>query len=436
MIRKIPSVYFFIVLILALSASFSARAETVNVDASRLIPRAEVFFSPRAGSFVEGSTFDVPIIVNTKGTSINGVEVRVNFDKDKLSIVQATGGTSVVGVWVEPPSYDNTKGTANYVGVMPGGIKTDSGLIGTITFKAKNTGAAIVSLNYNSKIFLNDGLGTEAAVDLGRSGYTIIPKAPEGVKIYSETHPSQGDWYRNRSPVISWEKGEGVKSFSYILDSRPDTIPDNETETRETTLSFEDLDDGLWYFHIKANKGVVWGTTGTFLIRIDSAPPADFRPQINYLLSATVLAERALVSFFTTDNLSGVDHYEVGVIDKSQPITISPIFVQTESPFQVPLTEGGRPHVIIRAFDEAGNIREVSTNVGRPFFVIKFIKDYLFYILFSIVFIGFATLAIRYFLAHHIVRNFRRFVKLLKREEQIEEKRDSEASTPGDDVPK
>ena len=39
---------------------------------------------------------------------------------------------SIIGVWVEPPAYDNSRGTV--IGVIPNGITTSSGLIGTILF--------------------------------------------------------------------------------------------------------------------------------------------------------------------------------------------------------------------------------------------------------------------------------------------------------------
>ncbi len=410
--------------ILFLIFSFSplfVYAGVVNVDASKLLSHTEVTFSPRSGSFVEGSTFQVPIFVNTKGQSINGIEVRVNFDKDKLFIVNPTGGTSIIGVWVEPPGFDNTRGIASYVGVVPNGITTEAGLVGTITFRAKARGQAVVSVASNSKILLNDGLGTQTIVYQGRAEYSILGKAPEGVVVFSETHPIQENWYNNNSPVLSWVKDLGVAGFSYVLDNKPNTIPDNEIMTEETTKTFEKLSDGLWYFHIKANKGGIWGTTGHFLVRIDTAPPAEFTPETNYLVAAAVLAERTLVSFFTTDNLSGIDHYEVGVIDKNQPPTESPVFIQGESPFQVPLTPNGKLQVIVRAIDKAGNVRDESIDVQVPFFITKFVKDYLIYILLGIIFLGLILLILHYLVGHHIIRSIRRFRELLNSEE-VEEK--------------
>ncbi len=410
----------FFLFLMAFFVGIKANAQSINVDASKLLARVEISLSPRSGSFIEGSTFQVPILLNTKNRSINGIEVRINFDSNKLMIINPTGGTSIIGVWTEPPKYDNKRGLASYVGVVPGGIVTESGLIGTITFKALASGNASVSVNSSSRILLNDGLGTDAQVGFGRADYNILIKAPEGVQIYSETHPIQYNWYNNNSPVLSWVKDQGVNEFSYILDNKPNTIPDNETDTITTTQSFENLNDGLWYFHIKANKNGAWGTTGHFLIRIDTAPPAEFKPEVNFLTANVIDAERTLVSFFTTDNLSGVDHYEVGIIDKTQPTTESPVFQQAESPFQVPLTPEGKLQVIVRAIDKAGNIRDESIDVRTPIAISKFINDYLIYILIGIILLGLIMLIIHYMIGHHIIRALNSFRQVLKREEKGE----------------
>ena len=420
MIVQIKKKLFLIILLSFFATPFLMYAQTVNVDASKLLAHTEVSLSPRSGSFVEGSTFQVPILLNTRGRNINGIEVRVNFNKDKLSIVNPTGGTSIIGVWVEPPGYDNTRGTASYVGVVPNGITTQSGLIGTITFKAKAPGNAVVSISSNSNILLNDGLGTKTQVDLGRAEYTILTKAPEGVQIFSETHPIQSDWYNNNTPVVSWIKDSSVSGFSFELDNKPNTIPDNKVDEEGTTKIFNALSDGLWYFHIKASKGGIWGTTGHFLMRIDTAPPAEFTPETNYLVAAVVAAERTLVSFFTTDNLSGIDHYEVGIIDKMGPLTESPVFVQAESPFQVPLNAGGKLEVIVRAIDKAGNVRDESVDVKMPFVITRFIEDYLVYILIAIILLGFVMLILHYLVGHHIIC-YISHIKQILRKEKIEE---------------
>jgi hypothetical protein len=393
-------------------------AQNINVDANNLLPVVSLFFSPSSGSFLENSTFEVPIIIDTKGHIINGVDIRINFDKDKLSVAGPSAKTSIVGVWVEPPFYDNTKGLIKYVGVIPEGISTSSGVIGSIIFKSKDIGKAKVAFDPNSKVLLNDGLGTEAKIDFGRGEYTVAPKIPEGVKVYSETHPLQSNWYPNNTPVLSWDKDDSVSGYSYILDNKPNTIPDNTLDTSETIISFENLKDGLWYFHIKANKNNLWGQAGHFLIRIDSTPPAEFRPELNYLVANTAMVDKALISFYTTENLSGISHYVVGVISKSDPITVSPVFIQTESPFQIPLVEEKHSHAIVRALDKAGNIREASVDIESPAFFANFIKKYSLPIALSLVFLAIILFILEYFLHHHIIRHLKRAMAFFREDQK------------------
>jgi hypothetical protein len=425
MTRRLSFVYSFL-FSLALLFPSVVFAASVTVDASTLVPNVAVSFSPRSGSFEEGSTFQVPIVLDTNGTSINGIEVRLNFDSDRLAIVQASTGQSIVGVWVEPPTYDNTRGTASYVGVIPNGIVTDSGVIGTITFRAKSAGRAVVSVRSDSNILLNDGLGSPATLEKGRAEYVLIPKAPNGASVYSETHPSQSSWYNNNSPVISWETEAGVTGFSYVLDNKPNTIPGNTVSDTGTTKGYENLADGLWYFHIKAFKNGVWGGTTHFLVRIDTTPPARFKPQVNYVVAAVVLVNRTLVSFFTSDNLSGVDHYEVGVIDKSSAPTESPVFVDAESPFQVPSASVSGVTVIVRAIDKAGNVRDESIDVRPPNAIAQFLESYLVWILLLVLALIVLFFGGRYIFGHHVFENMIRALQLVRREEVKEELKEIE----------
>lgn len=395
----------------------------INYDASKLLQKVEVSVSPKSGTFVEGSTFEVPIILNTRSVNINGIEVRVNYDKNKLSIVKPSGGTSIIGVWVEPPSFDNNRGIASYVGVIPNGITTSSGIIGTITFKVIGTGRATVGISTNSKILLNDGIGTPLQLDMGRADYNLIPKPPEGLTVYSETHPYSSEWYNNNSLVLSWEITDDFEGFSYVLDNKPSTIPPNEITSKDNLVSFENLSDGLWYFHIRPYKKGIWGNVSHFLVRIDTTPPAEFTPEINYVLASPVFIDRALISFFTTDNLSGISHYEVGVIDKSEATTESPVFIQTESPFQLSNISKKGAVVIVRAFDKAGNIRDTSIEVKIPNNIIKLLQENTTYILLFMIMIGFIGLILHYLISHHIIRKIRKIFAIIKKEE---EKEDSE----------
>ncbi|MFA6338945.1 MAG: cohesin domain-containing protein [Candidatus Paceibacterota bacterium] len=319
-------------------------------------------FSPKTETVIAGSTFEVAVILDTRGSSVNAVELNIKFPVDKLEMISPSTGKSFISLWSEPPSYSNVNGTAKFAGGVPNGIVTESGLIITLTFKAKATGQAIIEVTPESKALANDGLGTNILSARGRGTFTITPKPPEGVRVFSDTHSFQDKWYNNNNPIISWEKPDGVEDFSYELDDRPFTIPDNNPETTGTVKAYQDVSDGIKYFHVKARKEGMWGSTTHFMIHIDTTPPAEFTPKVEILTAAVI--QRALISFFTTDALSGIDHYEVGVIDKEKAPTESPAFIEVQSPYQISSFSANSSRVIVRAIDRAGNVRDESTDVN------------------------------------------------------------------------
>ncbi|MCK9351272.1 MAG: hypothetical protein WCT49_04470 [Candidatus Paceibacterota bacterium] len=389
-----------------LTAVFPAAvfSESGRIDPATLVPKVIASVSPRAGSFSENSTFEVPILLNTQGARVSRIELRINFDQDKLAIVRQSNGISIIGSWIETPRYDNAKGSASYIGTIPGGINTEAGLIVDITFRALRSGKARVSIDKSSAVFLADGLETEASLDRIDAEYVILRGEQEGTRVVSETHPDQNAWYNNPSPTLSWYASENSEGFNYVFDSKPDTIPSNTIKTKDTAVTFENVSDGLRYFHIKEKKGGIWSGVSHFLIRIDTVPPRRFEPEISSYLALAVFTERALISFHTADNLSGVDHYEVGVIDKDQPETELPAFMRSESPFLVPLKNGADLRVIVRAIDRAGNVRDASIGVRQTNIVSGYVKEHLTAILFGIIFFGFAAFIFHWLFSHRMLR--------------------------------
>jgi len=386
---------------------------SISIDASTLLQKANLFLSPRTATIIDGATIQIPVFVNTEGRSINTVSLSVNFDPTKLTLINPSNSNSIIGIWVDPPTYSNTKGTLELSGVIPNGITTDSGLITTMTFRAINIGETNIVISDASRVLANDGQGSEVGLQLDRGTYTILPTSPAGPAVFSETHPFQGTWYNNNSPVLAWNKDPGVTNFSFLLDNKPFTVPDNQMDATDTVISYPNLPDGLWYFHIKAEKQGIWGGTTNFVIRVDTTPPADFTPQVQTVTSAS--GTQALISFFTTDALSGIDHYEVGVIDSTKSPNTSPVFIQTESPYQLPLAPFEHAHVTVRAFDTAGNIKDETVDIASPSTTISFLEQNWLVILLVLFLIG------DYLFGHRIISRVKRILKTTKAEEMLYE---------------
>ncbi|HNW71653.1 MAG TPA: cohesin domain-containing protein [Candidatus Paceibacterota bacterium] len=151
----------------------------VNLDGPSLVPKSEIFMIPEQDTSILGSTFSIPIYINTKGYDVNAIGLKISFDPSKIAVVKPFTGKSIFGIWVEPPNYDNIKGTASLVGVIPNGIVTEKGLIGTITFKSLAIGETNIIINDYTSANLNDGFGTNIKLTLGKVSYKIIPKPIE-----------------------------------------------------------------------------------------------------------------------------------------------------------------------------------------------------------------------------------------------------------------
>ena len=323
-----------------------------------------MYLSPNSGTFFIGSTFDVSVFVNTGGEDVNAVEANLKFDPRKIQVASPTAGKSFIGIWVAQPTFSNTTGEMSFVGVVPfPGINTSSGLVSTITFRAISPGETSVLFQDDSKILRNDSKGTDILTSKSRGVYTILVPPPEGPRVFSSTHPDTNKWYKNNNPTFSWEKEDGITDFSYSFDQDPTGVPDSTSEGNQTSVSFSEVKDGIWYFHVKAKKAGVWGGTSHYLINIDNTPPAVFSPTVEP--SPKTAEKQPLIFFSTTDALSGLDHYQLKYIDitSEREEETSVFFVEVDSAYKLPPLEIGKYLVVVRAYDKAGSYREGTVKI-------------------------------------------------------------------------
>lgn len=328
---------------------------------------ASLYLSPASGTFLVGSTFNVSIFVNTGDNHINTMSIDLKFDPNKLQVASPTAGKSFISIWAAPPSFSNTEGLISFKGGIPSpGINTSSGLISTVTFRAAAPGRTAIKILESSEAYLNDGAGSIVPVSTSQGIYEITIPPPEGPMVQSSTHPDPNKWYKNSNPVFAWDKEEGVTDFSYSLDQIPDSAPDNISEGGSATISYSDLKDGIWYFHIKAKKAGLWGGISHYFVQIDNSPPADFVLKIDPALRIPdTTTKNPTLSFLTTDSVSGLSHYEIKIVNLSQVEHSGEggFFMEAGSPYRVPTDQPGEYEIVVRAYDWAGNYREVSKKI-------------------------------------------------------------------------
>ncbi len=327
---------------------------------------AVMSLSPSGGTFIVGSTFTVSVLLNTEGESVNTIGTTISFPADKLQLVSPSTGNSIISLWTSLPQVDNLRGTVTLQGGIPGGIKVSNGVITTLTFRVKSVGTAVVKFTDKSKVLLNDGQGSDALKQTTNGVYILMLPPPAGPQVVSETHPDQSRWYSNPTLALLWSPDAVVEGYSYIINSEPVDIPDDISEGNKTSLTYRKLGDGVHYFHIKALKDGNWGGTTHFAVKVDTIAPAGF--PIEVIPNARTTRKQPIVQFSTTDNLSGIDHYELKVVpllvkaaageSATGPGTTQPIFIDMVSPYVLPELQLGKYDIIVRVYDNAGNFQE------------------------------------------------------------------------------
>lgn len=327
---------------------------------------ASLYLRPSSGTYAVGSTFEVGIYMNTGGQNANAVKVDLQFPPDKLQVVSPNLGKSIVAFWVIQPTFSNSQGTISFQGgVPPPGINTSDGYISSIIFRVVNVGPASISIKDTSRVLLADGKGTDILGSRSDAIFSLKLPAPAGPIVVAPKHEDPNKWYQENDVEFLWEMPKGATSVSYVLNDDALGIPDDISEGNKTSVVYKGLASGIHYFHIKAfNADSGWGGTTHYSVNLDNVSPADFNIQISP--SETTSTKRPTIIFDTTDAASGLSHFAIKVIkvsgvpgtpDKNSQAT--PFFVEATSPFVSPELDFGTYDVVVRAYDVAGNYREV-----------------------------------------------------------------------------
>ena len=333
----------FLALLLFFLLPFQARAASLSV-------------TPASGTFTVGSTFTVAVVVDTDGKPINTFEIFLRFPADRLQIVSPATGESIASVWVGQPRFDNRNGTIELRGGIPGGITTGRGVIANIQFRAKSVGDVFVRIGENSRVLANDGSATDILQDTNGAAYRIVLPPPAGPLVTSPTHPDQDRWYTEQQVTFSWGDEPNASGYSYVLSQNPIDAPDNISEGPRTNVAYAEVASGEWYFHIKALRDGIWGGVTHFAAHIDREPPAEF--QVEIISGMWTTQTQPVVQFFSTDALSGLDHFEIKIVPLDGELDPnSLLFVEATSPHISPPLDVGTYDIIVRAYDKSGNYR-------------------------------------------------------------------------------
>ncbi len=328
---------------------------------------ATLSVSPGTGVYTSNSTFTVRVAVNTSGKSINAAEGTLSFNPSELSVVSVTRSGSIFNLWVAEPSFSNSAGTISFSGGLPSGYTGGSGNIMSVTFKAKGSGASKVSFS-SASVLANDGAGTNVLTSMNGGTFTIqaaapTPEAEEVIVEYvapantpgapsitSSTHGDQKQWHTAKQAVLNWDLPGGVTAVRTLLDDRATAVPTKVYDSPIRTITLNDLDEGVSYFHVQFKNADGWGKVSHYRLAVDSEKPAEIKISKPENADKNNPEQQLMVD--VTDATTKVTKFKVQV-DGGEMFEVTR--ATATGTIKLPSVGPGYHTVVIEAFDEAGN---------------------------------------------------------------------------------
>lgn len=326
---------------------------------------ATLSLSPSTGVYTAGQTFTTRVLVNTAGSAINAAEATIRFNPNELAVVSVTRG-STFSLWAVEPSYSNSAGTITFGGGSPTGYTGSSGTVITITWRSKAAGTARVTFG-NGSILAADGRGTNIVQSLNGGSYTLaaadVQPEPEVIEyiapantpgrpsVTSSSHPDEG-WSQNTTAELSWTLPPGVTAVRTLLDGNSGSIPTNVYEPPITSISIDELEQGVQYFHLQFRNADGWGRVAHYRLAVDTEAPEQFSITRSEAFAATSPTQELVLD--VTDATSPVLRFMVQHNDEPPYEYIRETGTST---LQLENLEPGQNSFIIEAFDAAGNSR-------------------------------------------------------------------------------
>jgi hypothetical protein len=184
-----------------------------------------------------------------------------------------------------------------------------------------------------------------------------VPDAPE---ITSPTHPNENAYSSASKAKFTWDLPADVTAVRLSLDAKEKTIPTTSYDPAIAEKEFDQLVDGVMYFHLRYKNDSGLGGTTHRKIMVDKIPPEVFKLDVLTDASSTDVT----LKFSATDTLSGIDRYEIA-LDGGTAVKVSTNDVKTGT-YMLPGQSNGDHTVKVTALDKAGN----TTGVEGKFTVV------------------------------------------------------------------
>lgn len=307
--------------------------------------------------------FDVHVLLDPQGQEINAIEGKISIPNG-LIVENIDQADSLVNLWINAPTFDSKLRQVVFSGVIPGGYLgkltpygyiIDDNPVFNLTLRSEEDFFGPISVDFQPEttiVLLNDGLGTSAPLSFKSAEILVLDETAEEKLFFSPSHPLETVWYNKSRVKISWPVRDG-SIYSYQLTKNEKDVPDMTPEVVVGSLEYTNLENGVWYFIFREKElNKEWGEPKTLKIRVDTAPPELIWLELRR--DPELFEGKYHLLFHTTDKGSGLDFYQI--LEDGEKY--SPV----ESPFVLRNQTLGE-EIVIRALDEAGNIRELKVSL-------------------------------------------------------------------------
>lgn len=295
-------------------------------------------------SIGEDMIFNVSI--DNEDFSVTAFEGRINFDSEKVELLEINHNSSVVDYWIIEPVVED-----DGVILFNGALEED-GYLFSIKFKAIDSGVFLINIPDGNVIIKQEDIYNLENISSNELIINISEEEQkESFKINSPTHPDEDKWYSENVVVYEWFLPKGVEAVKLLIDENEFSWPSVEYVPPIESKEIE-LDDGIWYFHLRYKDSSGWSDVQTRKVMIDSQKPDDFSFDFN---------NNETLSFVSYDNGSGIQGYEIYIPSENYTF-----FTNVETS-KFPFLKPGEYSIIVKAIDKAGNYVESVSNLMVPF---------------------------------------------------------------------
>lgn len=333
---------------------------------------ARISISPSVLNLSPGQTGTFYVTVNSTDQAMNAVSGTLTIPKDLLDVTGVSKTGSIISLWVAEPTFSQSAGTVSFEGVVLNpGYTGASGRVIAVTVRAKGAGSGATSF-VSASVLANDGNGTNILTDLGTASITVSPQTtdenppvtttqsarggvPPAVPITSSTHPDPDLWYNLNTATFSWDNPSGITGVNVLADKKATSNPGTSSDGLFETYTYKELEDGVWYVHLRLRNASGWGGISHRRFQVDTTNPENLI--IRQPLVQTSDAHSRQFIFEARDSLSGIKEFLVR-LDNGPETRVEP---QTATGtartgvYSYPNLSAGNHVLFVKAVDQAGN---------------------------------------------------------------------------------